>query len=77
MATQIRIPKLGWSMTEGVLVEWLVADGDTVEEGEIIYILETDKIQNEIAANVGGTIRIIAEPDETYPVGELVAEIDG
>jgi pyruvate/2-oxoglutarate dehydrogenase complex dihydrolipoamide acyltransferase (E2) component len=64
-------------MTEGVLVEWLVAEGDTVEEGEIIYILETDKIQNEIAAPVGGTIRIIAEPDETYPVGELVAEIDG
>ena len=72
---EIRIPKLGVSMTEGVLVEWLVEDGDPVSCGTPIYRLETDKVENDIEAPAPGVIRLVAVAGETYSVGTLVAEL--
>ena len=40
MAHPIQIPRLGWSMEEGVFVEWLKADGESMEAGEILFVLE-------------------------------------
>ena len=71
----IQIPKLGVAMTEGTLVEWAVADGDVVDVGQILYRLETDKVENEVESPSAGTIRLVAEAGETYPVGTVVAEI--
>jgi pyruvate/2-oxoglutarate dehydrogenase complex dihydrolipoamide acyltransferase (E2) component len=62
-------------MTEGTLTSWLVADGDQVDAGTPIYVLETDKVENEVEAVVGGTITLLAEPGETYAVGAVIAEI--
>jgi pyruvate/2-oxoglutarate dehydrogenase complex dihydrolipoamide acyltransferase (E2) component len=76
MATDVSIPKLGMSMTEGKLIEWLVADGATVAEGTPIYTIETDKSSQEIEAPVAGTLRIIGKVDETYDVGVVVARIE-
>jgi pyruvate/2-oxoglutarate dehydrogenase complex dihydrolipoamide acyltransferase (E2) component len=76
MSIELRIPKLGMSMTEATLTEWLVADGAEVSEGALVYAIETDKTVTEIEAPVGGVVRIAAEPGETYPVGELVGTID-
>lgn len=76
MSAEVRIPKLGMSMTEGVLVEWLVDDGAIVEEGAPIYTLETDKANQEVESPASGKLRIIAKVGETYAVGELVAHID-
>ena len=75
MSTPIHLPKLGMAMQEGTLVEWLVADGSTVNAGDPIYMLETDKVENEIEAPVSGTIRCLAAANETYPVGTLIGEI--
>jgi len=75
VAIPINIPKLGVSMTEGTLVEWLVADGDQVAEGQPLYLIETDKVENEVAATASGTIHITGEAGETYPVGESIGEI--
>ena len=75
MSTPISIPKLGVAMTEGTLQQWLVADGQPVAPGDVIYVLETDKVENEIEAPVGGTLRHIAEEGGTYPVGTQVGEI--
>ncbi|MEU9456998.1 biotin/lipoyl-containing protein [Streptomyces sp. NPDC048277] len=71
----VRLPKLGLTMEEGELLEWLVEDGDTVEEGQPIYILATDKVENEVESTVAGTIRLIGEVETTYKVGDLLAEI--
>ena len=57
MSVPINIPKLGVSMTEGTLVEWLVADGDEVSEGQPLYVVETDKVENEVEATAAGTVR--------------------
>ena len=54
MGTPVCIPKLGIGMTEGALTQWLVTDGDRVEAGTPLYVLETDKVENEVEAVVGG-----------------------
>jgi pyruvate/2-oxoglutarate dehydrogenase complex dihydrolipoamide acyltransferase (E2) component len=76
MSSPILIPKLGVSMTEGTLIEWLVADGAVVSEGDPIYLIETDKVENEVNATAAGTIRITGQEGETYAVGESIGEIE-
>jgi pyruvate dehydrogenase E2 component (dihydrolipoamide acetyltransferase) len=78
MAVEIRVPRLGWSMEEGTLVEWLKQDGDRVEAGDLIFSLEGDKALNEVEAFDHGILRI--PPDSprlgtTIPVGTLLAYI--
>ncbi|MEU1526535.1 lipoyl domain-containing protein [Nocardia rhamnosiphila] len=75
MISRIKIPKLGMSMQEGTIAEWHVADGDTVEAGQLLYTIETDKVQNEVTSPLGGVITLIAVEGQTYPVGEIVAEL--
>jgi pyruvate/2-oxoglutarate dehydrogenase complex dihydrolipoamide acyltransferase (E2) component len=76
MATDILLPKLGFSMTEAQIAEWLVEDGGQVTEGDPLYLLEADKSTNEVEAPASGTLRIIAEPGETYEVGTVLGTIE-
>ncbi|SEH19206.1 Biotin-requiring enzyme [Sphingopyxis sp. YR583] len=75
MAFEVILPKLGFSMNEGELKEWLVADGGQVTEGEPLFALESDKSVQEVDAPASGTLRIIKEVGETYEVGTVLAEI--
>jgi pyruvate/2-oxoglutarate dehydrogenase complex dihydrolipoamide acyltransferase (E2) component len=75
MSTQVLLPKLGFSMNEGTLTEWLLADGATVTEGEALYALESDKSVQEVESPASGTLRIVAQVGEVYPVGTVLAEI--
>lgn len=74
---RIKIPKLGMAVEEATLVEWLVQDGHRVEAGAPLYVAGTDKVDQEIASPVAGTVRHVGEVEETYPVGTLIAEITG
>jgi pyruvate carboxylase len=76
MATDILLPKLGFSMTEAQIAEWLVEDGADVKEGDPLYSLEADKSTNEVEAPASGTLRIIAEVGETYEVGTVLGRIE-
>ncbi len=76
MATDILLPKIGFSMSEGILSEWLVADGTQVTEGQPIFSLESDKSTNEVESPAAGTLKIIATPGETYEVGHLLGRIE-
>ena len=58
MTTKVLVPKLGMAMSEGRLAEWMVNDGDQVEEGQVIYGLENDKSVQEIEAPASGKIKI-------------------
>jgi pyruvate/2-oxoglutarate dehydrogenase complex dihydrolipoamide acyltransferase (E2) component len=75
MSTPLTIPRLEMAMTEGVLAEWLVADGAQVKEGDAIYTLETGKAVQEIQAPVSGRLMQKAPAGETYPVGTDIGEI--
>ena len=75
MTTQVLLPKLGFSMEEGTLSQWLQPDGAQVQQGQPIYSLESEKSVQEIEAPASGTLRIIAAPGEVYKVGAVLAEI--
>ncbi|MDE8345027.1 MAG: lipoyl domain-containing protein [Acidocella sp.] len=75
MATEVILPKLGFSMNEGTLAEWLVGDGEAVTEGQPLYAIESDKSVQEIEAPVSGTLKILKPIGETYEVGTVIAEI--
>jgi pyruvate/2-oxoglutarate dehydrogenase complex dihydrolipoamide acyltransferase (E2) component len=73
--TEIRMPKPGDAITEGVLAQCFVEDGGTVTEGEPLYLLETDKVEMQIDAPASGTVTWKVERGGTYDVGTLLAEI--
>jgi pyruvate/2-oxoglutarate dehydrogenase complex dihydrolipoamide acyltransferase (E2) component len=75
VSTQVLLPKIGFSMNEGTVSEWLVADGEAVAEGQVLYALESDKSVQEIEAPASGTLKIIAEAGQVYQVGDVLAEI--
>lgn len=75
MSTQILLPKLGFSMNEGTLSEWLVADGAQVRQGEPLYALESEKSVQEIEAPASGTLKISKPAGEIYEVGTVLGEI--
>ena len=77
MATTIKMPQLGESVTEGTIERWLVKEGDTVEQYDPLFEVVTDKVNAEVPAEIAGTIAKILVPDgETVAVGTAVAEID-
>jgi pyruvate/2-oxoglutarate dehydrogenase complex dihydrolipoamide acyltransferase (E2) component len=75
VATQVLLPKIGFSMNEATLAEWMVADGAAVSEGQALYAIESDKSTQEIESPASGTLRIIAEAGAVYEVGAVLAEI--
>ena len=76
MATKVIMPKLGLTMTEGRIVEWRKQEGDRVEKGEILYVLETEKVTFEVEAPESGILgKIVAKQDDVVPVGGVVAYI--
>ena len=76
MAIEVILPKLGFSMNEGTLAEWLVPDGGAVVEGEPLYALESDKSTNEVESPASGTLRILKDVGATYEVGTVLALIE-
>ena len=75
MTSYVSISKMGMAMEEGTIVEWLVSDGESVEVGRPIYILNSDKIDTEIECQAAGTIHLLAEEGQTLPVGTPIAEV--
>lgn len=69
MAIEIVMPKLGWTMEEGVLVEWIKQDGDSVAPGDILFTVESDKALQEIEAFDAGILRI---PPDSPPTGSTI-----
>jgi pyruvate/2-oxoglutarate dehydrogenase complex dihydrolipoamide acyltransferase (E2) component len=76
MATEVILPKIGFSMNEGVLAEWLVPDGGAAVEGQPLFSLESDKSTNEVESPASGTLKILKQTGETYEVGTILAIIE-
>ncbi len=74
MPLEIVMPKLGLTMTEGLIVEWKLKTGDLVRKGDILFILETEKVTHEVEAAEDGVLaKIVIPENETVPVGAVVA----
>lgn len=76
MHVTLKMPKGAVSMQSGTIAEWLVADGDSVNVGQPIYSIESEKSTIEIESPFAGVIKPIAGVGETLPVGAPVATID-
>src|SRR6266540_4292975 len=76
MATALKMPQLGMTMTEAKLVRWLKHEGDPVKKGEPVATIETDKLNAEVEASADGVLRrIVAPAGTTVPVVGLMAVI--
>jgi len=76
MAERIFMPKAGMAMEEGLIVRWLLAEGETVSRGEPIVEIETDKVTLEVEAEASGTLlQIVRGEGETVPVIETIGWI--
>lgn len=76
MATEVLLPKLGFSMNDGKLTEWLIADGGAVEAGQPLFSLESEKSVQEVESPATGTLKILKPVDETYEVGTVLGVIE-
>lgn len=78
MTTQIRMPAFSATMESAKLLAWLVAEGETVEKGQVIAEIETDKSIAEIESPFAGTVRklLVPEGDEDIDVETPLIELD-
>ena len=76
MATELKVPKLGMDMEEANILRWIVEEGASVEKGDPVLEIDTDKVSYEIEANADGVIRgLRGEEGETVPVGATLVFI--
>jgi pyruvate dehydrogenase E2 component (dihydrolipoamide acetyltransferase) len=75
MANEVKLPRLGQGMESGTIVKWLKSEGDQVEKGEPLYELDTDKVTQEVEAEVSGVLLKIAVAEGEAPVGQTIAVI--
>jgi pyruvate dehydrogenase E2 component (dihydrolipoamide acetyltransferase) len=74
MPVEILMPKLGLTMTEGFIVEWRKKEGDPVRKGDILFVLETEKVAYEVESPEDGFLgNILVKEQETVPWGTVVA----
>jgi pyruvate dehydrogenase E2 component (dihydrolipoamide acetyltransferase) len=75
MATEVKLPRLGQGMETGIIGKWLKSEGDSVEKGEPLYEVETDKATQEVEAELSGVLLKIAVSGGEVPVGQTIAVI--
>src|SRR5215813_13811927 len=74
---QIEMPEMGESVTEGIVLEWHVAEGDFVNEGDTVVEVSTDKVDAEVPAPADGVItKLLVAVDDEVPVGSPMAEME-
>ena len=77
MTTEIRVPQMGESVTEGVIAQWLKRKGETVAVDEPVVEIETDKITVEVPAPAAGVlVELLATEGDTVGVGDVIGKID-
>jgi pyruvate dehydrogenase E2 component (dihydrolipoamide acetyltransferase) len=77
MAVEIKIPRLGLTMKEATIVQWLIKTGTPVVEKQIVCVIETDKVTFEIPAPAPGLVYPMVEPGQRLAVGEVIGYIAG
>src|SRR5882672_10349943 len=77
MAFELKMPKLGESVTEGTIGKWLKQPGDKVNKYDLLVEVQTDKVNTEIPSPVAGTLKEVkVEEGQTVPIGTLLATFD-
>jgi pyruvate dehydrogenase E2 component (dihydrolipoamide acetyltransferase) len=78
MAETITMPKLGFDMQEGTLVRWVKNEGETINKGDVLAEIETDKATVEVESSAAGVVRrLLVDPGAIVPIGAAIAVIGG
>ncbi|HKK12750.1 MAG TPA: dihydrolipoamide acetyltransferase family protein [Flavobacteriaceae bacterium] len=74
---ELKMPKMGESVHEGTIINWLINEGDDFEEGDILLEVATDKVDNEVPAPASGTlVKTLFQAKDVVQVGEVIAILD-
>tara|TARA_R110002050_G_scaffold300807_1_gene473110 strand:+ start:16279 stop:17589 length:1311 start_codon:yes stop_codon:yes gene_type:complete len=74
---EFKMPRMGESISEATIINWLVNEGDTINEGDIIVEVATDKVDNEVPAPISGTLmKTLFHSNDVVPVGEVIAILE-
>ncbi len=77
MEIELKMPKMGESITEGTIINWLISEGDAFDEGDILLEVATDKVDNEVPAPVSGVlVKTLFQAKDVVPVGEVIAVLE-
>ncbi|WP_299097418.1 dihydrolipoamide acetyltransferase family protein [uncultured Winogradskyella sp.] len=77
MTFELKMPKMGESITEGTIINWLINEGDSFDEGDIILEVATDKVDNEVPAPAAGTLlETKYQAKDVVKVGEVIAILE-
>ncbi|MDJ0644487.1 MAG: dihydrolipoamide acetyltransferase family protein [Flavobacteriaceae bacterium] len=77
MELELKMPKMGESITEGTIINWMVNEGDQFEEGDVLLEVATDKVDNEVPAPTSGVlIKTLFQAKDVVPVGEVIAILE-
>jgi pyruvate/2-oxoglutarate dehydrogenase complex dihydrolipoamide acyltransferase (E2) component len=71
----VRIPRVSVAVSEATLIEFLVQEGEQVEEGAPLFLIETEKVETEIAAGTSGTVHWTGETGTVYEIGAEIGVI--
>jgi pyruvate dehydrogenase E2 component (dihydrolipoyllysine-residue acetyltransferase) len=75
MPSEVKLPRLGQGMEAGTITKWLKSEGDTVEKGEPLFEIDTDKVTQEVESDFAGVLLKITLPEGEAPVGQTIAYI--
>ena len=75
MPKEIYLLKVGMTMTEGLVSEWYIADGQQVNKGEMLYALETEKVNMDVDAEFDGKVKHLVQAGEMMEPGDVVGFI--
>ena len=75
MATEVLMPKLGLTMTEGTVDQWFKNEGDTVEKGEVVCTISSEKLTHDVEAPEAGVISNLVAVGQEVPCKEPIAVI--
>lgn len=77
MATEVKVPASGESITTANVARWHKTNGESVRKGEVLVTLETDKVSNELEADADGILEILVNEGEEVAIGTVIARIEG
>jgi pyruvate/2-oxoglutarate dehydrogenase complex dihydrolipoamide acyltransferase (E2) component len=75
MATNVPVPRIGMAVADATIIEWKVKEGDKVEKGQIITVVETEKVRSDVESPDTGFIHIIGQEGTVAPVGAIIAQL--
>ena len=75
MATNVPVPRIGMAVADATIIEWKVKEGDKVDKGQIITVVETEKVRSDVESPDIGFIHIIGQEGTVAPVGAIIAQL--